>query len=214
MEGQTITVTLTLANGGQTAAGVSTLTLYDGHPDSGSALICQSTPPVAANGQTIMECQWTASTPGLHRFFAVSDENGAVNESDESNNQQWLNLYVGIVGPLLLNSGHATDDPTYTPSLGYGAVDVGSPDILGNCGPAPHQSYRLDGDGEVVYQFDNLLPSHFYHVDLTLYDCNPGTGRLQYVEIDGMTVAGPIDWVAVRSTACPSWSIRRFMQIG
>ena len=62
-----------------------------------------------------MECQWTANTPGLHRFFAVSDENGAVNESDESNNQQWLNLYVGIVvraleqrpcGPTILPTPH------------------------------------------------------------------------------------------------------------
>ena len=32
---------MTLSNNGQTAAGQSTLALYDGHPDSGGTLICQ-----------------------------------------------------------------------------------------------------------------------------------------------------------------------------
>ncbi len=190
--GQPVTVTVTISNAGQTAAGASTLSLYDGNPDSGGTLLGEGTPAVGGESQMVLDFTWTPTVPGPHRLFAVGDRDDAVNEFNEGNNQSWEDVYVGFAGPLLLDSGTA-DDLDYTLERGYGYVDEGQADILGDCGSEPHQTYRLDPDGRVVYRFDHLLPGHFYHLDLTLYECGSGAGRLEVVKVDGFTVAGPKD---------------------
>lgn len=44
----------------------------------------------------------------------------------------------------------------------------------------------------MLYQFDHLLPGHFYHLDITLYECD-GAGRQEYILVDDNQIAGPED---------------------
>jgi len=190
---ETVAVTLTVRNAGQTAAGTSTLALYDGNPDSGGTLVCTGTPALPGGGQATLNCTWHPTTPGQHRLFARVDRDGQVNEYDEGNNDTWRDVYVGLRGPILLDSGNVAADLAYTPALGYGVVDEGQPDVLANCGSNPEQTYRRDPGGRVVYRFDYLLPGHFYHLDATLYNCPNEPQRLENVLVDGNLVAGPED---------------------
>ncbi len=185
--GETVQVSLPLRNDGQTAAGSSVLALYDGNPASGGTLICQL-PDVAVpgNGESPQICDWTPSAPGPHRLFALADRDRAVNEADESNNQTWLDVYVGFAGPILIDSGGATD-PAYTAAGGYGYLN-GSASAF--CGANPTQTQRTGAGGKVEYRFDHLLPGHFYHLDLTLVECD-GIGRLEQVYVDGNLVGDP-----------------------
>ena len=189
---QPVTVQVTQRNDGQTNAGASIIALYDGNPESGGALICEVTSPVPGEGETAPECPWAPIASGPHRLFAISDRDDAVNEFDEGNNQSWEDVHVGFAGPILLDSGTA-GDVDYTAERGYGYVDEEQADILGNCGTEPYQTYRLDADGRVAYHFDHLLPGHFYHLDVTLYECGQGAGRQEVVKVDDMTVGGPED---------------------
>lgn len=195
MAGETVTVTLTLSNSGQTAAGAQTVALYNANPDSGGVLVgAHGGAPLQGETQTTIEFQWTPSAPGPYRLFSLSDKDGAVNESDEGNNRSWQDVYVGLAAPVLLDSG-AAGEPVYTPSVGYGVVDEGQPDVTsapcGN-GTTVEETQRLDFDGRVVYRFDHLLPGRFYHLDVTLYECT-GAGRQQSVYIDGNLVDGPVN---------------------
>ncbi len=99
---------------------------------------------------------------------------------------------MGFVSPLLLDSGGGVADPVYTTTTGYGVLDEDPPAITGPCGPALRESYRLDPAGRVVYRFDHLLPGHFYHLDVTLYECD-GASRQQSIRVNGHLVAGPIN---------------------
>ncbi len=190
--GQPVTVTLTISNAGQTDAGTSALALYDGNPDDDGTLLGEGTSAVGGESQTTLEFTWTPTAPGLYRLFAVSDRDDAVNEFDEGNNQSWEDIYIGFAGPVLLDSG-AAGDVQYTTEQGYGYVDEGQADILSDCGTEPYQTYRLDADGRVVYHFDHLLSGHFYHLDVTLYECGQGAGRQEVVKVDDITVGGPED---------------------
>lgn len=63
---------------------------------------------------------------------------------------------------------------------------------MGDCGSEPEETYRLDSGGSVVYRFDHLSPGRFYHLDLTLFECNQGVGRQESIYVDGENfVAGP-----------------------
>ncbi|HOT93195.1 MAG TPA: CARDB domain-containing protein [Anaerolineae bacterium] len=189
--GETITVSLQVANHGQTAAGTFTASLYNGNPDDGGALL-QTVNLTAPGGSTsVAAFSWTPTTPGPYRLFVLVDKERAVNESNRSNNLMWQDIYVGLAGPLLLDSGGAAD-PVYTSEIGYGVLDEGSADVTGSCGTAPHESYRLDPTGRVVYRFDHLLPGHFYHLDVTLYECD-GASRQQSIRVNGYLVAGSVD---------------------
>jgi len=201
MAGETVTVTLTLSNSGQTAAGSQTVELYNANPDSGGALVrAQYIVPVPGETETTIQFQWTPTAPGPYRLFSQSDKEGAVNESDEGNNRSWQDVYVGLAAPVLLDSGPG--EPLYSAATGYGVVDEGQPDVLTSCGngATSEETQRLDFDGRVVYRFDHLLPApsagsgqgRYYHLDVTLYECT-GAGRQQSVYIDGNLVDGPIN---------------------
>ncbi len=191
--GETVTATLVMRNFGQTGAPSSVLALYNGNPDSGGASLGVQTVSSLSAGNTItLTFTWTPTATGLVRLFARADRDRQVNESDRSNNDAWLDVYVGFRGPLLLDSGNGASDLAYTTARGYGVVDEGQPDELGNCGSAPEQTFRRDPAGRVVYRFDNLLPGHFYHLDLTLNLCG-ASGRQEFVKVDGSLVAGPED---------------------
>lgn len=191
---ETIIITLTLRNRGQTEAGNQTVTLYEGNPSDGGALVGDHVgAPLPGGITTTAVFTWTPTAPGAYRLFAQADGDDAVDEYDEGNNETWQDIYIGFAGPLLLDSGTA-DDPAYTAEAGYGYVDEGQPDVTSTCGGGtePHETLRRDPDGQVVYRFDHLLPGHFYHLDVTLYECD-SAGRQESVYVDGNPIAGPED---------------------
>jgi hypothetical protein len=193
MAGETVTVTLTLSNTGQTDAGAQTVALYNANPDSGGAeLGVHEGSPQPGESATTVQFQWTPTAPGPYRLFSLSDKEGAVNESDEGNNRTWQDVYVGLAAPVLLDSGPG--EPVYSAAQGYGVVDEGQPDVLSTCGSGvtSEETQRLDFDGRLLYRFDHLLPGRFYHLDVTLYECT-GAGRQESIYIDGNLVDGPVN---------------------
>ena len=184
-----VNVTLSVHNAGQTAAGAQMVALYDGNPDAGGPLIqAQNLASLAGGATADMVFTWTPVTAGEHRLFARLDQDGQVNESDEGNNDTWLDVYVGVAGPLLLDSGGA-NDPPYSTTLGYGYLDG---QVSASCGSQPDQTQRIDPDGQVQYRFDHLLPGHSYHLDITLSVCD-GVGRREKVLVDGNLVQEAVD---------------------
>jgi len=192
--GETVTVSATVRNGGQTTAGPQTVALYEGNPDAGGMIVgAQGLAPLPGGNTNTVVFTWAPTVPGPYRLFALADRDDTVSEFDEGNNQSWQDVYVGFAGPILLDSGTASD-VDYTPERGYGYVDEGQPDVITTCGDGtlPEETLRLDPDGRVVYRFDHLLPGHFYHLDVTLYECD-GAGRQESIYVDGNFVAGPED---------------------
>jgi PKD repeat protein len=190
--GETVTVTLTLRNNGQTTAGTQTVVLYQGNPDAGGTVVgTAGRSPIPGGGTDTVAFIWTPTAPGPYRLFARADRDNAVNEYEEGNNDTWRDVYVGLRGPILLDSGGASD-VAYTPERGYGYVDEGQPDVTPACGSQGYETLRLDPGGRVVYRFDHLLPGHFYHLDVTLYECD-GAGRQASITVDSNLIAGPED---------------------
>lgn len=191
--GQTITATLHISNTGHTLASSQQIALYQGNPDDGVLIETRTLASLAGEGAATVRFTWVPTTTGEARLYIRLDADGDVNESDETNNDSWHDLYVGFAGPLLVDSGDPADDLAYSGERGYGAVDEASEDALENCGPNPDQTYRRDPSGMVVYRFDHLQPGHFYHLDLTMFECESNAGRLQSVLVDGTPLAGPYD---------------------
>ncbi|OQA16637.1 MAG: hypothetical protein BWY63_02679 [Chloroflexi bacterium ADurb.Bin360] len=192
--GESVTVSLQVENHGQVVASAFKVGLYNGNPDDGGELLQTANLTVSGGDSITTTFTWEPTAPGPHRLFALVDEERAVNESNRGNNLTWQDIYVGVAGPLLLDSGGVTD-PAYSTVLGYGFVDEGPTDVTGACGAAPYQRYRLDTNslgGRVVYRFDHLLPGHFYHLDVTLYKCSLAS-RQENIFVNGQLVAGPID---------------------
>lgn len=187
--GETITVTLQVSNTGQTAANAHTVQLYSGNPGDGGVVIHEATVSVPAAGAQTLIIPWLTPPAGSVRLFARVDTGNTVRESNEANNDQWRDLYIGVAGPVLLDSG-GTSDPTYTPALGYGVIDADNDDITGTCGTTPDESYRLDGNGPLVYRFDHLLPGHYYHLDVVMYTCGLAP-RNQTISINGFVQTAP-----------------------
>ncbi|MEZ4730155.1 MAG: CARDB domain-containing protein [Caldilineaceae bacterium] len=191
--GEPVDLIVDWQNGGETPTGNHKAALYQGNPaDQGQLVQLTEVAGIDAKTTRSTTFTWTPPTPGHYRLFLQADGENQVNEFDESNNAHWLDLYVGMASPLTIDSG-GDGDSSYSTGQGYGVVDEGSPDQTGNCGDAAHQTYRQDPSGQVIYRFDHLLPGHFYHLDVTLYECGQNAGRQQRVLIDGIAMAGPID---------------------
>ncbi len=192
LAGETVTVDLALRNQGQQNAGDQTTALYEGNPDSGGTEIGAQAPGgLAGEAAATLVFDWTPVTPGPYRLFSRTDRDNAVDEYDEGNNERWRDVYVGLASPVTLDSG-AASDVAYAPETGYGYVDEGQPDVIDNCGAEPHQTFRRDPDGRVTYRFDHLQPGHFYHLNITMFECM-AAGRQQNIYVDGNLVAGPVD---------------------
>lgn len=194
IDGAPATIQMTLKNRGETDAGASIVALYDGNPETGGVLISETSLPALADSQALVAFEWTPTQVGEHRLFVVVDREGVVDEADRSNNLAWKDVVVGLKSPVLLDSGAPGGDPAYDPLTGYGYVDRGLPDVLAACGVGtePENTLRRDPDGEVVYRFNHLAPSHFYHLDIILYECD-GAGRQESILVDGYLYAGPED---------------------
>lgn len=191
--GETVTVTATLKNNGQTATTSQKTVLYRGNPESGGVQLQPKTVSAinpAASRNVVFT--WTPATTGWHRLFIRADKDGQVNEFDESNNDRWVDVYVGVAGPVLLDSG--AGEPVYSESRGNGVIDADGDDVTGSCGSAAYQSFRRDPNGPLAYRFDHLLPGHFYHLDITLYNCPGEAQRLETVTVDNVTLTtAPVD---------------------
>ncbi len=188
---ETVSLSFSLVNNGEADSTESKVAVYDGERSKDGVLVGEGIAEVIGQSATTMTFDWTPTTFGLHRLFVYTDIDEQINEFDESNNVNWLDVYVGLAGPVKLDSGTA-NDPMYVPELGYGYIDINQPDEIVNCGNLPEQTMRRDPDGEIVYKFDHLLPGHFYHLDITLYECD-GAGRQQSIHVDDNKIAGPID---------------------
>lgn len=191
MLNETVTMSISLSNEGEADSAESLVMVYDGEKSQGGSLVGEGASEVIGKSSTQLMFSWTPQTMGLHRLYVYSDINDQINEYDESNNLSWMDVYVGVAGPLRLDSGAAAD-PMYLPEIGHGYIDINQPDEIVNCGTQPEHSLRRDPDGEVVYQFDHLLPGHFYHLDITLYECD-GAGRQESIFVDDNLIAGPTD---------------------
>ena len=191
--GQAVTVILNTRNAGQTAAGSNSLQLYEGDALTRIA-IGEDDFAIPSAGDHVSTFTWTPSKSGWHRLTAISDATQTVNEGDESNNNAWRDVYVGVAGPIQIDSGTADKDLVYSSSAGFGVIeDTVTPDQTGSCGTDAKDTYRRGPDGLVEYRFDHLLPGHFYHLDLTLYNCPGEPQRLENILVDGVRVAGPVD---------------------
>lgn len=188
--GQEVSIEVTQANAGRTPAAESQLRLFAESADG--PLLGELAQVVPALGQTTSTFTWTPTAPGSHRLYLVGDATDVVWEYDEGNNETWRDVYVGFKGPILVDSGSAAD-LAYTAERGYGYVDEGQTDVTGTeCGSQPRESFRRDPGGRIVYRFDHLLPGHYYHLDVTLFECD-GAGRLETISVNGTDLSGPHD---------------------
>jgi len=188
--GEEVTVTLALHNAGQATAGGNVTALNIGETQDFASLPAPSLP----GGQTAdLTFAWVPTATGQYRLLATGDRDDAVDESDEGNNRIWRDVHVGLAGPLALDGGSGSE-PEYSEERGFGVLDEGSPDVMGTCGAGDTSelTHRRDPDGQLVYRFDHLQPGHFYHLDVTLYECDQA-GRQESIYIDGNLVAGPED---------------------
>ncbi|MCB0031612.1 MAG: hypothetical protein KDE28_27060, partial [Anaerolineales bacterium] len=194
LAGELVEINVNLLNAGQTASGAATYGLYNGNPENGGILLdSQTHSGLGGNSSDAITLSWLPTAPGPYQLFLRLDEDDTVNEFDEANNLLWQDLYVGLAGPVLLDSGVMASDPAYSATIGYGYVDTGLPDVLQNCGSsAPEDTLRRDPDGSVNYRFTHLQPGHFYHLDITLFECD-GIGRQESILVDGHVLAGPED---------------------
>ena len=185
--GEPVTVTLTLRNRGQTTAGAQTVALYVGNPDSGGTVVEAHALASLPGGNThTVTFTWTPSAPGQYRLFARADRDNAVDEFDEGNNDTWRDVYVGLRGPIEIDSGGTSDVP-YDANRGYGYLTTESNPVT-LCGNSPEQTLRSAPNGHMEYRFDHLQPGHFYHLDVVLYECD-GLSRQERILVDGFEVA-------------------------
>lgn len=191
VQNETVSFSFALANGGEADSTQTKISVYDGEKSLDGTFVGEGIADVIGQSFTQMDFDWTPTSLGLHRLFVYADVDEEISEFDESNNVSWLDVFVGLAGPIKLDSGTASD-PVYVPETGYGYIDINQPDESVSCGNQPEQSMRRDPDGEIVYKFDHLLPGHFYHLDITLFECD-GAGRQQTVLIDDNQIAGPVD---------------------
>ena len=191
--GELIQITIVEKNLGETETSLSTLALYDGNPDEGGVLIGEQSASLIGGSEASFTFDWQPLTTSWHRLYAKPDVADAVNEFDEENNLSWKDVYIGLAGPIMLDSGTA-NDPVYSQESGFGHIDINLPDQVTTCGLGnlAEDTVRRDPDGKVLYQFDHLLPGHFYHLDITLYECD-GAGRQEYILVDDNQIAGPED---------------------
>jgi len=186
-----VTVKLIVNNAGQSIAPAQNTTLYQGNPDASAMILSNVTAAPIAGGLTqTLYLTWVPTTTGTFHLFARVDRDHQVNQPDRGGNDAWRDVYVGFHGPLLINSGSAGDQG-YNAATSFGYVDEQSADVTGACN-ASVPTFRRDPNGRVVYRFDNLLPGHFYHLDVTMDLCG-SAARQESVYVNTFPVAGPED---------------------
>jgi len=180
-------IAVTVQNSGESGASLQTVSLYDGDPNNGGALIGQQSVAVPASQSVSVSFSWTPVNLGAQNLYARADSSDAIPEADESNNLSVQEIYVGWGSSVYVDAGSAGDLP-YDPTRGYGYLTEGT---VAGCGTEPYQTYRqTESTTPLQYQFDYLLPGRFYHLDLAFYLCSGS--RDMRVLVDGVEVAGPL----------------------
>jgi hypothetical protein len=181
--GQAVTLTATVTNTGQTDAPLQQVAFFDNGAAIGSAGVA-----VPAGSGPSAAVVWMPTSPGPHTLTVRADNGNVVAESNETNNDLVVPAYVGFATPLYIDAG-AASDTAYTSAAGYG---WSSASFTVTWGSQPYQTARLGASGVITYRFDHLLPSHFYHLDLTLYE-GDRAGRTETTAIDGATVGDAVN---------------------
>lgn len=84
--------------------------------------------------------------------------------------------------PHLIDAG-STEEQAYSVEQGFGYDSPSEP--IANCGDDVGHTYRRAVNSDVLsYRFDHLLPTRFYHLDLTFFLCS-GTRGLRVTDDDG-----------------------------
>lgn len=185
LAGETITFTSVISNTGETDAGAHAIDFLEDGTLFGSDSLS-----IPGESSDVAEATWSPTAPGPYTITVKADSGDVVTESDETNNELDTSAYVGFAGSIELDcGGDSAVDPAYTPEGGYGYLNG---DATTFCGTEPEQSQRNDWNGAVEYRFDRLLPSHRYHLDIILYECD-GLGRQEQVLVDGNLISGVED---------------------
>ncbi len=184
--GEQVTVTAVISNSGEADVLGIPITLYEGFPLTGT-LAATDIISVTAFSTTTAQFLWTPASAGAHPLSVYSDPADTENEDDETNNGLTTSVTVGW-DELTVDAG-GPGDTAYNTTQGYGWLTAGT--VVNSCGAAPYQTYRQEVSGnQLKYQFDNLLPGRFYHLDLTFYLCSGS--RTMKVLVDNVEVASNI----------------------
>jgi hypothetical protein len=203
LAGDNVTLTATVRNLGQTDSPNGTpitVRFYDGDPSSGGTSIGQASiaTTIAAGASQSASIIWTAPARGDHTVFAVVDDGGTILEGDETNNRVSALLRIGQA-TLTIDAGGA-NDTQYSAAAGFGWLDdaprTGTNDFSAGIGQAAGSALgtaRYDGTGSLRYQFDQLQPGHFYHLDAQIVQ--KGDTFAESVQVDGQQVGSPVSLV-------------------
>ncbi len=168
-EGETGIANITVQNHGEADVAGAVVKLYLGANTTG--IFLGSATLDVPQGQSIPgQISYNISTAGPHSIFALVDPDNLVLEAEENNNTRTTSTLTGW-DTLTVDAG-GDNDILYDASAnsGYGRLTDGTASTI--CGTSPAQSYRQAGSAESLdYQFDNLLPGRFYHLDLTFAIC-------------------------------------------
>lgn len=165
--GEAIRVTTTISNISDTDSGTH-VTRLDSRGERGDTIGQNlSTPNISAGGALNLTSSIVPTIFGLHVISMTADSTSLVNEAIESNNVLTRTIFVGLKPPTIDAGGTDATKPdnAYTASAGYGFLN-GTAHSFAN---SINRTVRLDGSGEVRYQFDGLQPTRFYHLDATFY---------------------------------------------
>jgi len=185
MVGEEVKIEATVKNSGETDAISAVIEAYVGNPDVDGVLIGTDTINVLAGGSATVEITWTPDTAGALDIFVSVNGDGAISESDFSNNAASKSILVSSVA-IYIDCGNETSGPEsqrdqpYSAERGYGYLNGFS---YIEWGVEPYQSVRYDGNGEIRYQFDNLSSDKHYHLDFSFYE-GDGAGRTAEIYVD------------------------------
>ncbi|MBI5964085.1 MAG: hypothetical protein HY863_11460 [Chloroflexi bacterium] len=180
---------VTVKNDGQADVTGTVVKLYLGTDDTGTVL-GSTTLDVPQGQSTSGQIAFSINAAGPHPIFVKADPDNLVLEASETNNTASANTLIGW-DSLSIDTG-GNNDILYdaVSSEGYGRLTQGT--AVTTCGTNPEQSYRQAGSAESLdYQFDNLLPDRYYHLDLTFVVCS-GTRNVK-LRIEDQPISEPGD---------------------
>ncbi|MBI5634421.1 MAG: VCBS repeat-containing protein, partial [Nitrospirae bacterium] len=115
MPGDPVTITATIRNLGQTAAGSVTVDIYDGDPASGGIALISSVIPSIAGGGSLALNFTTSFTVGSHAVYILADRLNVISEGNEANNTALKTISVEepVVSDLSVSNADITHMPIH-----------------------------------------------------------------------------------------------------
>jgi uncharacterized repeat protein (TIGR01451 family) len=188
-QGLPVDVQVTTCNNGGSNSPAQITSLYLGDPANGGSLVGDVQSSLATGACAPLHYSWTPTGLGSSSLVAVTDRGAAVSEFNEANNRASQSVFIGWGAPAYIDAG-SSSDLAYSTQAGLGYLSAGTV-VSCNSSPTAEQTYRQGSSGGTIdYQFDNLLPDRFYHLDLSFYLCT-GTRTLR-VLVNNTEVASGI----------------------